>query len=249
MLKPAEVLALNAHRPWALPQGKWQFYMAWQRAVFLHWPADYDELRKFVHPELEIDLFEGQPWVSMVAFDMVRVRPRNLIPFPPLSNFPELNVRTYLRSGDKTGVYFLSLEAGKRGSAWFSNKVSGLPYRFSRMSRDDRSYHSRNTPQNEHFSIEYTPGAIRAPKQPLDTWLTERYAVFQDSRGQLVEYEVHHEEWPIREIAISRLEYDYPRYRGLLQGPPRAAHYSDGVHVVTWGREVLEGGESERVRE
>ncbi len=229
-----EIIAHSDHRPWALPDREWSFSMEWNRAIFLHWPADPAELRKFVPEELEIDLFDGRPWVSMVAFDMAKVRPKNFISFPPVSDFPELNVRTYLKKGHKTGVYFLSLEAGKRLSALISNKVSGLPYRFSHMHRDDHSYRSENTPFNEHFFIEYTPGQPLEQKSRLDTWLTERYALFQESGNRIVEYEIHHVEWPIREIKIQHLEYRYPRFEKLLAGPPRLAHYSEGVGVVAY---------------
>lgn len=229
-----QIIAHSDHRPWALPDQPWKYSMEWNRAIFLHWPADYDELRKFVPEELEIDLFEGRPWVSMVAFDMARVRPRHLFAFPPVSDFPELNVRTYLKKGHKSGVYFLSLEAGKRLSALISNKLSGLPYRFSQMHRDDHTYHSQNTPFHEHFQIEYTPGKTLEQKSRLDTWLTERYALFQESGNQLIEYEIHHVEWPIREIRIHHLEYDYPRFAKLLVGKPHLAHYSEGVGVVAY---------------
>ncbi len=63
-----DLLKATTHRPWDLPEGKWKYYQEWNNAVFLHWKVDIADLRKFVPEDLEIDLFEGRPWVSLVAF-------------------------------------------------------------------------------------------------------------------------------------------------------------------------------------
>ena len=85
--------------------------------------------------ELDIDLFEGKPWVSVVAFTMEKIRPKNLPSFAPISNFDEINIRTYIRSNNKTGVYFLSIEGGTKLSCKIAKGISELPYRFSKMKR------------------------------------------------------------------------------------------------------------------
>ena len=58
-------------------------------------------LQILVPAEIEIDLFEGKPWVSLVAFTMEKIRPRYLPYFPPISNFDEINIRTYVKSKNK----------------------------------------------------------------------------------------------------------------------------------------------------
>jgi uncharacterized protein YqjF (DUF2071 family) len=86
------------------------------------------KLREFVPTDLEIDLFSGKPWVSVVAFTMNNIRPRYLPPFPPISDFHEINIRTYVTKNNKSGVYFLSIEASKKTSSMVSRLVSRLPY-------------------------------------------------------------------------------------------------------------------------
>ena len=91
-----EILNTNEHRPWGMPTEKWRFYQEWNNAIFLHWQVELSELKKFVPKELEIDLFDGKPWVSVVAFTMEKIRPKNLPSFPPISNFHFINIRTYV---------------------------------------------------------------------------------------------------------------------------------------------------------
>jgi len=65
-----DILSQTEHRPWKLPTENWKFYQEWNYAIFLHWQVELAELKKFVPKELKIDLFEGKPWISLVAFTM-----------------------------------------------------------------------------------------------------------------------------------------------------------------------------------
>ena len=121
-----EILNTTEHRPWKLPADSWKFYQEWNDVIFLHYEVDISELKKFVPKELEIDLFKGKPWVSVVAFTMQKIRPKNLPYFPPISDFDEINIRTYVKSNNKTGVYFLSIEGGKFLSCKVAKRISEL---------------------------------------------------------------------------------------------------------------------------
>ncbi|WP_083634256.1 YqjF family protein [Saccharicrinis aurantiacus] len=109
-----EILNTTERRPWKMPTEKWKFYQEWNNVIFLHWQVELSELKKFVPKELEIDLYGGKPWVSVVAFTMEKIRPKNLPSFALISDFDEVNIRTYVKANNKTGVYFLSIEGGKK---------------------------------------------------------------------------------------------------------------------------------------
>jgi uncharacterized protein YqjF (DUF2071 family) len=232
-----DILNTTEHRPWAMPDGDWKFYQEWNRAIFLHWPVEAGDLRKLVPGELEIDLLDGTAWVSLVAFTMENIRPRFLPAFPPISTFDEINIRTYVRSGHKSGVYFLSIEGGKKLSCTLAKTISELPYRFSAIRRDQHTYNSSNVGFDDRLNIEFHPGKVRSEKSPQDLWLTERYALFQDTNTHINGFDIHHLEWPVRDIDINRLDLHYPRFSSLLKGAPALAHYSDGVQVLAWGRD------------
>ena len=127
-MKIREILNTTNHRPWTIPTESCKFYQEWNHSIFLHWQVELSELQKFVPKELEIDLFEGKPWVSVVAFTMEKIRPKNLPAFPPISNFDEINIRTYIKSNNKTGVYFLSIEGETSLSCKIAKGMSELSY-------------------------------------------------------------------------------------------------------------------------
>lgn len=239
-MKINEILNSTVHRPWKMPSESWRFYQEWNRAIFLHWEVELEELLKFVPQELEIDLFEGKPWVSLVAFTMEKIRPKYLPAFPPISNFHEINIRTYVKSKGKTGVYFLSIEGGKKISCSVAKSMSELPYRFSKIKRTANTYKACNSAFNDQFLIKYEVGIDKPGKSELDKWLTERYALFQDTKNAINEFEIHHLEWPIKEININQLEYNYQRFSKLFKAQPKLTHYSEGVQVIAWDKKRRE---------
>ncbi|RXJ44607.1 YqjF family protein [Gelidibacter gilvus] len=231
-----ELIDTTEHRPWKMPAQPWKFYQEWNNAIFLNWQVDLNDLKDFVPHELEIDLFEGKPWISVVAFTMEKIRPKNLPSFPPISDFDEINIRTYVKSNHKTGVYFLSMEGGKKLSCKVAKSISQLPYRFSKINRTENRYISTNTHFNDTLDIQFSIGNAITKKTALEIWLTERYALFQDTEKSINEFEIHHLEWPINTIELKKLEINYPRFNQLIKGKPHSIQYSKGVKVIAWGK-------------
>ena len=64
--------------------------------LFMHYRVPIEQLRRLIPEPLEIDTFDGSAWIGIVPFRMTGVAPRFVPPVPGLSNFPELNVRTYV---------------------------------------------------------------------------------------------------------------------------------------------------------
>jgi len=83
----------------------------WRRLLFVHWRWPLEDLRPHVPSVFQIDTFEGQAYVGLVAFEFNELR----APIGPAGlqlHFMETNVRTYIRSADgASGVYFFSLDA------------------------------------------------------------------------------------------------------------------------------------------
>jgi len=234
-----EILSIIEHRPWKMPTEKWKFYQEWNNTVFLHWEVDLQELKKLVPDDLEIDLYNGKPWVSLVAFTMEHIRPRNTPSFAPISNFHEINIRTYVKKDNKAGVYFLSIEAGTQLSCRIAKAISELPYRYSKMTRKGTLYNSDNKEFNDKIHLKYEVGQQLKEKGELEKWLIERYALFQDSETSINLFEIHHIEWPIYEVDIKEIDVEYPRFKNLLNNLPDKKHYSTGVQVIAWDKKKI----------
>ena len=107
--------------------------MRWENLVFLHWRARADEISRLLPPGLELDTFDGTPWVGVVPFRMTNVRAHLAPPIPTAHDFPELNVRTYVRHGGHAGVWFFSLDAESWLAVMAARASTNLPYYYAHM--------------------------------------------------------------------------------------------------------------------
>lgn len=229
-----EILKHVDHRPWYLPNTKWSYYQEWNDAIFLHWKVDAKDLVKWVPEELEVELYNGSAWVSVVAFSMANIRLRNLPAFSPISDFHELNIRTYVRHNGRSGVFFLSIEGAKLLSCKIARAMSRLPYKFSPMKRVSGSFQARNKLMESEFNLGFVKGEVMEDKEALDIWLTEKYALFQDTKLGITEFEIHHVPWEIMNIDSIELDINYPSFQQYFSCPPDKIHYSSGVQVLAW---------------
>ena len=204
----------------------------------MHWPVDATALRPLVPPALEIDRFDGEAWVSAVPFRMDRVRPRRLPWLPGLSAFPEFNVRTYVTSDGKPGVFFLRIFAGGRMAASLARRLSGLPYRFAPMrvvragSKIDFALDAENG-----FAASYEVGSdgAAAARGTLDHWLLERYCLYcEQPDGRVERGEIDHEPWIIEPARFELSQRGLLDRLGLVAGDPARAHVSAGVTIHAW---------------
>ena len=110
--------------------------MHWHDLLFMHYRVPIEQLRRLIPAPLKIDTFDGSAWIGIVPFRMTGVgSPVSFPPVPGLSNFPELNVRTYVTIDGKPGVWFFSLDATNPVAVRFcaaciSFKVHGREYFF-----------------------------------------------------------------------------------------------------------------------
>jgi uncharacterized protein YqjF (DUF2071 family) len=83
----------------------------WERVLFLHFAIAPELLRPFITYPLELDLCEGQAYLSLVAVTMRRFRPVRPLPFSwslgLISCQQFLNVRTYVHHRGEPGALFL----------------------------------------------------------------------------------------------------------------------------------------------
>lgn len=234
-----QILSKTAHRPFEMPKGNWVYYQEWNRVIFLHWEVPYDVLRKLVPADLDLDNFDGKYYVSVVPFTMEKIRPKYLPSVSFISDFDEINIRTYVEKNGKKGVYFLNIEAGKWLSAFISKSLSGLPYEKSDIQRTDNQYISKNNRKDFHLNIDFQVSETLTQKTNLDLWLTERYCLFLDLGKNLYCYDIHHEEWEVKQLIIKNLEIKYTIGDCVLTHSPTLSHYSNGIKVVSWKREKL----------
>jgi uncharacterized protein len=244
-LRPKMVLSRTEHRPYPRPAGPWVLFMSWHDLLFMHWPVHEEALRSLIPPALHLDTFDGSAWLSVTPFRMTGVRPRFLPSVPPLSNFPELNVRTYVTAGGKPGIWFFSLDAGNPVAVRLARATFHLPYLDAEMScavvGDEVHYRSvrtqAGTPGAE-LAARYRPVGEPSESRPgtLENFLTERYCLYAaDGRGNVYRGDIHHHPWPLQpaEAEVEKLTMTEQIGVALPETGP-VLHFSERLDVLAW---------------
>ena len=249
----SDTLLETAHRPYPLPGRPWRMRQRWNDLLFAHWPVPPASVANHLPAGLEVDTFDGQAWLGVVPFFMDQVRVRTLgqrtLSFPTTRAFPELNLRTYVRSRrtGKRGVWFYSLDAGSPLAVFGARTIFSLPYFPARMvyrrepdgsvSYTSRRLLPRSRPAETR--LRYRPIGPVTPSQPHDlaSFLTERYALFTISywTRRLLVGEIHHRQWPLQPAEAEWQANALPADFGFrLPAIEPVLHFGRELDVVIW---------------
>jgi len=248
---PDDIVHQTAHRPWPLPDSPWLMTQSWHNLLFAHWPVDAALLRGHLPPGLTLELYDGQAWIGVVPFQMTNVAPRFVPALPWVSEFAELNVRTYVTVDGKPGVYFFSLDAESALAVAAARSLLHLPYFTAQMQvRCEGSrveYSSRRVgggaPAAE-LVARYEPvdPPFHAEPGTLDYFLTERYCLYNvDARFRAYRLEIHHPPWTLHRAEATFTANTMTEAAGIpLPAIAPVLHFSRRQDMVAWGPETLE---------
>jgi uncharacterized protein YqjF (DUF2071 family) len=241
----------TAHRPWPMPESPWIMTQSWHDLLFAHWAVPASLIAAQLPPGLEVDLFDGRAWIGVVPFWMSNVMPRGVPPRPPLSTFPELNVRTYVTVRGRPGVYFFSLDATNPLAVAAARTLFSLPYYWSSMRTSLEpgagpggvgvvQYESDRPASREpraRFIGKYWPAGscFNAQTGTLDHFLTERYCLYTTRGGQTMTVDIHHRPWPLQRAEAEISVNTMAAAAGVPHGSEAPVlHFAKRLDVVAW---------------
>jgi len=218
---------------------RWVWAQRWTNLLFLHWQVPVHVLLPHVPSGVTIDTHDGRAWVSLVLFRLT-VRPRWLPFVPGISNFNELNLRTYVTCQDQTGIAFLSMHADNHWAIRLARWLTPLPYVPARIRYQEASagfsFDCCSSVQPHcRLSLHFSPrGDSRRPEpDSLDDWLLERYRLFIAGKGRRLEMAtVAHPRWTVRRARVTIAANTIGGPLGLeLSRTADLAHFSAGVEA------------------
>lgn len=236
------LLAVHAHRPFALPRTPWLAQQQWLHVLFAHWPVDPAALQPHVPAPLVLERAEDTAWLGIVPFAIRGLRPRTLPGVPTATDFLELNVRTYVRHAGRPGVFFFSLDASSTLAVLGARTVFQLPYFEAEMQVSagaaEFDYRSvRRDSPDVRFTGTYRPegDVFSAAPGTLDHFLIERYGLFTVHRGRVSRVDIHHPPWPLQRASLQLIENTMAAPLGIdLAEPPAHLHYAAHQPVLNW---------------
>lgn len=238
MSKASALLKQTDHRPFPAPEKPWKYYQDWKGTLFLHWKVPAEVISAHLPSGLALDTIDGEAWISVVAFTVKNMRPRFLPPFPLISNFHEVNLRTYVVKDGVPGIYFFTVEAGKSISVFLARTLVGLKYKTAKIKRRTNQYVLTKSSERNALHLKYLVLQNITNKADIDTWLTERYCAYEEVNSDLYRFNIHHKPWPLKRVKFRKLKLQYKKWNfGIENCLPDRQYFSPLQEVIFWGRE------------
>lgn len=197
----------------------------WRNLIVVSYHAPAELLAPHLPQGLELDIIEGHPTVSLVAFQFLNTRVFG-VPWPGFVNFPEWNLRFYVKTREKTprrGVVFVREFVPSRivsGIAWrvYNEPYVAAPVRFTAQTKGAISSARCEVDfKRTTHTIEATASTtLEVPHDAATaTLIKEHQWGFGTTRGgRTLCYEVTHPVWRVHQNAASRVSVDWEKMYG-----------------------------------
>ena len=224
----------------------------WENLALLNYIVPPEVLTPHLPPGLVLDTRDGHAFASLVAFDFFDTRVLG-VPWPGFRNFPEVNLRFYVRHGEERGVVFIRELVPRWLVAFIARTLYNEPYAATPM---------RNTCQEtpDHLTMTYrfdwqgrrqtlrVTGAKPLETPPADSpahfFKEHRWGYGTTRRGQPVRYEVTHPVWQTYRATSFDLDLDWahvygPAWAFLQDAEPHSVVLAAGSPVAVFSKSDL----------
>jgi len=225
----------------------------WRYLVMLNFRVDAALVLPHVPRGTELDTRHGETWVSLVGFRFLRTRILG-VPVPRHRHFPEINLRGYVRRGEKRAVVFLKEIVPRAAISIVARMAYNEPY-VTRPMRAQAPVGVAESPGRVSYAWRHRGrwnriGATAdGPPAPIgdgsdEAFIAEHYWGYTRQRdGSTIEYAVEHPRWrvwPIRDVVFDvdvAGEYGPAMAEALTR--PASAFLADGSAVAVGRPQLL----------
>jgi uncharacterized protein YqjF (DUF2071 family) len=236
----------DARPPWPFLTARWTHLFL---ATFV---VPRDLLLPRVPSGLELDLRDGEAFASLVCFDFLDTRVLG-VPWPGFRNFPELNLRFYVRRGQERGVVFVREFVPQPLVAWIARTLYNERYLATTMS-------STVTDAPDSLCVEHrlsfagkthTMRAVGSkpahvpPSTSVEAFFKEHHWGYgKTRRGRTLRYHVWHPVWAVYPITEAHIDLDWSAVYGpewaVMQGvTPTSTVLAVGSDVAVYPKGKL----------
>jgi uncharacterized protein len=228
----------------------------WRKLVFANYSIDPSCLKRFIPVGTELDSWNGKYYISLVGFMFMNTRLRGYkIPFHV--NFPEVNLRFYVRYKDqhewKRGVVFIREIVPKPALSFVANylfheRYTTLPMKHEWIAGDNDLNVNYEWRKNNAW---YTLGVKACNKPSLlvkgtkEEFITEHFWGYSSvNANKTAEYQVAHPSWEIYPVQDYRIGCDFEMMYGtelasLNSCEPESVFLAEGSAVNIFYKKFL----------
>ncbi|MEL6558144.1 MAG: DUF2071 domain-containing protein [Bacteroidota bacterium] len=228
----------------------------WRKLAFANYLIDPQLLKSYLPPKTELDLWQGNCFVSLVGFRFVNTKLLG-IPIPFHRNFEEVNLRFYVRYKDgdkwKRGVVFIKEIVPKPALTFVANTIYKEHYQTLKMSHRWEEFADYRTVdyrwvmagREQSFSInaDLQSGEIDAGSE--EEFITEHYWGYTKADAtSSYEYEVTHPRWECYTVKDYQVNVDFglvysKEFSMLSEAKPTSVLLAKGSEITVEGKRKI----------
>jgi uncharacterized protein YqjF (DUF2071 family) len=215
----------------------------WLHVLGVTYAADAALLEPHLPRGAQIDVLEGSPRVSVVAFRFRHTRLRG-VPIPLHVNFPEINLRFYVLLHGRRAVVFIREFVPRPAISIVARVAYNEPYRTVRMREELLARdgllgvrHRFGRGLRNRLEAWADPVAAAPAEDSPAYWLTHHaLGVGQARDGRARSYEVAHPVWALHDVRDLRVDLDFaglygPQWAFLADAEPSHVTLAAGSRV------------------
>lgn len=215
----------------------------WLHVLGVTYAADAALLQPHLPGGAQIDVLEGSPRVSVVAFRFRRTRVRG-VAIPLHVNFPEINLRFYVRLRGERAVVFIREFVPRPAISIVARAAYNEPYRTVRMREELLARdgllgvrHRFGRGLRNRLEAWADPVATVPAEDSAAYWLTHHdLGVGRARDGRARSYSVAHPVWALHDVRDLRVEVDFaglygPQWAFLADAEPSHVTLAAGSRV------------------
>lgn len=202
----------------------------WRKLAMANYAVSPDLLKSYVPKHTELDLWNGDCYVSLVGFLFDNVRLKG-IPIPFHRSFEEVNLRFYVRYCDeqgnwKRGTTFIREIVPKPAISWVANLVYHEPYITKPMRYNWQHSENQLTVSYEwkykdwnRFEVVAENVATEMFVGSKEEFITEHYWGYTTYSPTITtEYGVEHPRWQVYPVKDYTIDVDFGTVYGTAFG-------------------------------
>jgi hypothetical protein len=210
------------------------------------------QVNSFLPKGLELDLLNGKAYISLVAFQFNDIRIKGFA-IPYHKNFPEINLRFYVKRNNNRGVVFIREFVPKYMVEVVARLLYNEPY--SKAHMESSVSYSGNRIQTSHL-LEWNHRvfnvSVEAENKPfvpdptsIEHFLKEQIKGFGQSKsGKLISYDVEHPTWEIFPVKTCHSDVDFNWLYGkpwefLNNEKPVSVMFAKGSEIKLGNKQLL----------
>jgi uncharacterized protein len=230
----------------------------WENIIMANYVIDPKILHPYVPAGVELDLFDGKCYISLVGF-MFKDTKVFHVPIPFFGSFEEVNLRFYVKRTDENGsvrrgVVFINETIPYPIVAWVANKLYNehytvVPTKHKVVVENETKKVQFDWLVNNKWNsigLEATVESMRMEHSSLERFIYEHYYGYTKiSESETEEYKLQHPSWKVSEVLDYVIDCDFATMYGkpfaiLNQTKPEAVFIADGSAVaIEWKRNKL----------